>query len=55
MYDLSNAFNRFYHDTKILGEENESRKKGYIALLVLTKDVLTTCIDLLGIEAPERM
>lgn len=55
VYDLSNAFNRFYHDTKILGEENESRKKGYIALLVLTKDVLTTCIDLLGIEAPERM
>lgn len=55
VYDLSNAFNRFYHDTKILGEENENRKKGYIALLVLTRDVLTTCIDLLGIEAPERM
>ncbi len=55
VYDLSNAFNRFYHDTKILGEENEERKKGYIALLVLTKEVLTTCTDLLGIEAPERM
>ncbi len=55
LYDLSNAFNRFYHDTKILGEENEERKKGYIALLVLTKEVLTTCTDLLGIEAPERM
>ncbi len=55
VYDLSNAFNRFYHDTKILGEENEGRKKGYIALLVLTKEVLTTCTDLLGIEAPERM
>lgn len=55
LYDLSNAFNRFYHDTKILGEENEERKKGYIALLVLTKEVLTTCTDLLGIEDPERM
>lgn len=55
LYDLSNTFNRFYHDTKILGEENEERKKGYIALLVLTKEVLTTCTDLLGIEAPERM
>lgn len=55
VYDLSNSFNRFYHDTKILGEENGEKKKGYIALLVLTKDVLTTCIDLLGIEAPERM
>ncbi|MGN0375733.1 MAG: arginine--tRNA ligase [Butyrivibrio sp.] len=55
VYDLSNAFNHFYHETKILSEQNEGRKKGYIALISLTKDVLVTCIDLLGIEAPERM
>ena len=55
VYDLSNAFNHFYHETKILSEQNEERKKGYIALISLTKDVLVTCIDLLGIEAPERM
>lgn len=55
VYDLSNAFNRFYHETRILTEENEETRKGYIALLVLTKEVLESCIDLLGFEAPERM
>ena len=55
IYDLSNAFNRFYHETKILSEENEDKKAGYIALLNLTKRVLEACIDVLGFEAPERM
>ncbi len=55
IYDLANAFNRFYHETKILSEEEEDRKKSYIALLVLTKEVLESCIDVLGFEAPERM
>ena len=55
IYDLSNAFNRFYHETKILSEENEERKAGFIALLSLTKRVLEACIGVLGFEAPERM
>lgn len=55
IYDLSNAFNRFYHGTKILAEEDEAKKKGYIALISLTKRVLETGIDLLGFEAPDRM
>ena len=55
IYDLANAFNRFYHETKILSEENEERKSGLIALLVLTKNVLETCIDVLGFSAPDRM
>ena len=55
IYDLSNAFNRFYHGTKILSEEDESKKKGYIALIDLTKKVLETGIDLLGFNAPDRM
>ena len=55
IFDLSNAFNHFYHETKILSEADETKKKGYIALISLTKEVLGTCIDLLGIEAPERM
>lgn len=55
IYDVSNAFNRFYHETKILACENEDDKKGFIALLNLTKDVLEQCIDLLGFSAPERM
>lgn len=55
IYDLANAFNRFYHETKILSEEDEAKKKSYIALLVLVKEVLESCIDVLGFEAPERM
>ena len=55
IYDLANAFNHFYHETKILAEENVDRKAGLIALLVLTRDVLETCIDVLGFSAPERM
>ena len=55
IYDTANAFNKFYHETKILSEENAEKKEGYIALLKLTKEVLETCIDLLGFEAPERM
>jgi arginyl-tRNA synthetase len=55
IYDLANTFNRFYHETKILAEEDETKQKGYIALLVLTKRALEACIDVLGFEAPERM
>ena len=55
IYDLANAFNRFYHETKILTEEDAGRKKSYLALLLLTKEILLSCIDVLGFEAPERM
>lgn len=55
IYELANAFNSFYHETKILSEENEERKASYIRLLVLTRDVLETSISLLGFAAPEKM
>ncbi|MCR5754263.1 MAG: arginine--tRNA ligase [Acetatifactor sp.] len=55
IYDLANEFNRFYHETPILVETDETKKAGFIALLVLAKNVLETCIDVLGFSAPERM
>lgn len=55
IYDLANAFNRFYHETKILTEEDEDKKAGWIALLNLTLKVLEACIDVLGFAAPEKM
>lgn len=55
IYELANAFNSFYHETKILGEENEKQKTSWIQVLVLTEKVLETCIGLLGFEAPDRM
>ncbi|MCM1088729.1 MAG: arginine--tRNA ligase [Muribaculaceae bacterium] len=55
IYDLANAFNHFYHETKILAEADREKQEGWIALLQLTKAVLETSIDLLGFSAPERM
>ncbi len=55
IYGLANAFNHFYHETKIVTEENEEKKLGWIALLLLTRDILEVCIGVLGFSAPERM
>lgn len=55
IYDLSNAFNHFYHETKILSHEDAVQQKSWIGLLDLTREVLETSIDLLGFTAPERM
>ena len=55
IYEVSNAFNSFYHETKILSEENQAQKESYIRLLLLTKRLLETSIDLLGFEAPDKM
>ena len=55
IYGLSNAFNSFYHETRILAEEDEAKKESYIALLYNTLRIMETGIDLLGFDAPERM
>lgn len=55
IYNVADVFSRFYHETNILAETDQKKQKGYIALIVLAKRVLETCIDLLGFEAPDRM
>ena len=55
LYEISNAFNHFYHENKILTEENTARRASWIRLITLTVDMLVTGLDLLGIETPERM
>ena len=54
IYDLANAFNSFYHETKIMSEEDETVQKSYIRLLELTKSVLETSIDLLGFSVGKK-
>ena len=39
IYELANAFNRFYHETKILAEEDQAKKESYLALLMLVKSI----------------
>ena len=55
IYEVSNAFNSFYHETKILSEEDQAQKESCLQLLQLTRRVLETSIDLLGFSAPDRM
>nr|MDE7299025.1 arginine--tRNA ligase [Lachnospiraceae bacterium] len=55
IYELSNAFNSFYHENKILAEEDAAKQAQWIALITLTLRILETCTGLLGFEAPERM
>lgn len=55
IYEVSNVFNSFYHETKILSESDEAKKQSFIQLLQLTKKVLETSIDLLGFSAPDKM
>jgi len=55
IYELAGAVNKFYHETRILGEEDETLKAGYISLIALAKNILETSIDLLGFSAPEKM
>ena len=55
IYDVANVFNSFYHENRILTEEDKERQASFIELLKITKGVLELCIDLLGFGAPEHM
>jgi arginyl-tRNA synthetase len=49
---VADDFHRFYHHHRVLETEQEAFR---LALCTATRDVVATCLDLLGIEAPERM
>ncbi len=55
IYDLAGAVNKFYHETRILTEEDKRLQAGYISLIGLAKDILEACIAILGFSAPEKM
>ena len=55
IYELAGAVNKFYHETRILTEENKELQAGYISLIALAKNILETCIHILGFSAPEKM
>ena len=55
VYDLVKEFNQFYHDISILKEENEEVKKFRLALAKSVGNTIKTCMNLLGIDVPERM
>jgi arginyl-tRNA synthetase len=55
IYELSNDLNRFYHDNKILSEPDIAKQYAWIKLISLARELLITCLDLLGIQVPDRM
>ena len=55
IYELAGCVNKFYHETRILTEEDKDLQAGYIALIGLAKNILEQCIDLLGFSAPDKM
>lgn len=54
-YELVADFSRFYEACHILSEKDEARRGSWIHLVELTLAELTTLLDLLAIETPERM
>ncbi|MBQ8955591.1 MAG: arginine--tRNA ligase, partial [Lachnospiraceae bacterium] len=55
IYQVANDFNKFYHETKIISEEDKAKQGSWIKLITLTLGILEASIDLLGFEAPEYM
>ena len=55
IYEISNKFNVFYHDKKILAEENKDTLRALVALITLTLNVLDICINILGFRAPDKL
>jgi arginyl-tRNA synthetase len=55
IYGLCNDFNSFYHETRILAEQDTAKKEAWIALLSLTLGILNDGIWCLGFSCPERM
>ena len=49
---LADDFHRFYHEHKVLGSPTEAFRLG---LITATRTVLARSLDLVGVEAPDRM
>ena len=54
-FELAQAFNLFYHRHHILSEANAAKRDFLLRLSRLVERQLVTALDLLGIEAPEKM
>ena len=49
---VADDFHRFYHDHRVVGSEEEAFR---LALCRAAQTVIARCLDLIGVEAPERM
>jgi arginyl-tRNA synthetase len=54
-FQLAQGFNHFYHNHHILSETDEQKRSFLLGLTELVETQLVRILDLLGIEAPEKM
>jgi arginyl-tRNA synthetase len=54
-FQLAQAFNNFYHKHHILSEADDQKHAFLLALTELVEQRLVQCLQLLGIETPEKM
>ena len=54
-FQLAQAFNNFYHKHHILSEEDAQKRAFLLGICGLVEKQLVAALDLLGIEAPEKM
>ncbi len=54
-FQLSQAFNNFYHKHHILSETDEQKRAFLVGLTELVESQLVNALELLGIEAPQKM
>ena len=54
-FSLARQFSRFYHDHRIITEQDEVRRGVLIAVTKLIKRQLTSALQILGINVPEQM
>jgi arginyl-tRNA synthetase len=52
---LADDFHRFYHDHKVLASKGGEHESFRLALIGAVRDVVARCLDLVGVDAPERM
>lgn len=55
LYAVATRFNTFFEQCPVLKADDEATRRSRLSLIDLTARVLATGLDLLGIEAPERM
>ncbi|MFM7080074.1 MAG: arginine--tRNA ligase, partial [Bacteroidota bacterium] len=55
VYELAKTYNQFYHDNPIVDLENITISRFRLHLSALTASMISKCLSLLGIVAPEKM
>ena len=53
--NLAGVFHSFYNTNRILDEQDENIKAGRLNIIRAVKNVIASCLGLLGVSAPERM